>query len=283
MERKYDLIEKFNIDFGEVRLVKLESGIELYNGADVVKCLAYKDEPKKIISLYCKEPHQVKVNTKQKNQYNIEYDYVVEMTFITRDDVFALVRHSTLPNAVRFKEWIINEVIPSIEYIGAFVLTEALPLISQLSPAQLYEQLNSYQNTIQEQSHIIEAQDEELITYERENKKLDEEAEFYSKQYESEEKFSWAIGNEAKEWKRKYYDLKAKYDEVQSLNNIDTANGNVIDFVKQLEKKIYNQKQYIQNLENIINQHPCAYQFNYSTHKCESILPQPLIRPLDQE
>ena len=205
------------------------------------------------------------------------------MTFITRDDVFALVRHSTLPNAVRFKEWIINEVIPSIERIGAFVLAEALPLISQLSPAQLYEQLNSYQNTIQEQSHIIEVQDEELITYEKENKKLDEEAEFYSKRCESEEKFSWAIGNEVKEWKRKYYDIKAKYDEVQSLNNIDTANGNVIDFVKQLEKKLYNQNQYIQNLENIINQHPCGYQFNYSTHKWELILPQPLIKFLDQE
>ncbi len=48
-----------------------------------------------------------------------------QLTIIPESDVYRLINGSTLPAAERFKDWVNEEVLPSIRKTGAYIVSGA--------------------------------------------------------------------------------------------------------------------------------------------------------------
>ncbi len=58
-------------------------------------------------------------------------EQVVEISFITEDDVYRLIVHSKLPSAERFEHWVFDEVLPSIRKHGVYMSDSILDQVIQ--------------------------------------------------------------------------------------------------------------------------------------------------------
>lgn len=65
------------------------------------------------------------------NQYGDAGEQVVEISFITEDDVYRLIVHSKLPSAERFEHWVFDEVLPSIRKHGVHMSDSILDQVIQ--------------------------------------------------------------------------------------------------------------------------------------------------------
>lgn len=104
-----------NNEFGEVRTVE-ENGKILFCGSDVAKALGYAI-PSKAVNTHCKGVSKMEAPTNGGIQ---------NMLFITEGDVYRLIVHSKLPNAIKFESWVYDEVLPTIRKHGAYMTPEKL-------------------------------------------------------------------------------------------------------------------------------------------------------------
>lgn len=65
------------------------------------------------------------------NQYGDAGEQVVEISFITEDDVYRLIVHRKLPSAERFEHWVFDEVLPSIRKHGVYMSDSILDQVIQ--------------------------------------------------------------------------------------------------------------------------------------------------------
>ena len=111
MEGK-DLMVFTNDMFGNVRVV-MKDGEPYFVGKDVAKCLGYADTAKAIKQhcrywVKCPLPHPQSATK------------TIEVSIIPESDLYRLISHSELPSAVKFQDWVYEEVLPSIRKNGYY-------------------------------------------------------------------------------------------------------------------------------------------------------------------
>lgn len=104
-----------NSEFGEVKMIE-ENGKILFCGSDVARALGYAI-PSKAVNTHCKGVSKMEAPTNGGIQ---------NMLFITEGDVYRLIVHSKLPNAIKFESWVYDEVLPTIRKHGAYMTPEKL-------------------------------------------------------------------------------------------------------------------------------------------------------------
>ena len=109
--------------FGEIRILQ-ESGKCLFCGADVAKALGYKNN-RKALTDHCR------CVTKRYAPHPQSPDKRIEMAFIPEGDVYRLIVHSKLPNAVKFERWVFEEVLPTIRKYGGYLGESLMEQIQQ--------------------------------------------------------------------------------------------------------------------------------------------------------
>ena len=108
MESK-DLMVFTNDMFGNVRVV-MKDGEPYFVGKDVAECLGYANPTMAIIN-HCKGISKIDIPTNGGIQ---------EMNVIPESDLYRLISHSELPSAVKFQDWVYEEVLPSIRKNGYY-------------------------------------------------------------------------------------------------------------------------------------------------------------------
>lgn len=96
-------------EFGRIRTIVID-GVTWFVGKDVAKALGFKDT-KKAIKQHCKGG--VKRPLLSNGGYQMS-------TFINEPDLYRLITHSKLEGAVRFENWIFEDVIPTIRKTGSY-------------------------------------------------------------------------------------------------------------------------------------------------------------------
>ena len=101
--------------FGQVRTIIIEDK-PYFVGKDIAEALGYK-RPSDAIAQHCK--HTVKHRIVDITGFE------QPMNVIPEGDVYRLIFRSKLPNAEKFEEWIMDEVIPQLRISGVVVLEHA--------------------------------------------------------------------------------------------------------------------------------------------------------------
>ena len=100
--------------FGSIRTL-VEDGKVLFCGNDVARALGFT-RPKDAVRDHCRGAVKRRLPTE---------GGVQEMNFIPESDLYRLAFQSKLPGAVRFTDWVTEEVLPSIRRTGGFLPAEA--------------------------------------------------------------------------------------------------------------------------------------------------------------
>lgn len=103
-------------EFGPVRAV-VEDGKPLFAARDVAVALGYQ-RPADAVSDHCKGV--VVLPTPSAGG-------IQDTKFIPESDVYRLIMRSKLPGAVRFQDWVMEEVLPAIRQTGGYNLPQTLP------------------------------------------------------------------------------------------------------------------------------------------------------------
>ena len=111
MESK-DLMVFTNDMFGNVRVV-MKDGKPYFVGKDVAKCLGYIDTVS-ALKQHCKGVVKCHLPHPQSATKTIE------VSIIPESDLYRLISHSELPSAVKFQDWVYEEVLPSIRKKGYY-------------------------------------------------------------------------------------------------------------------------------------------------------------------
>lgn len=98
-------------EFGQVRVVDV-NGEPWFVASDIAKALGY-ERPNDAVNTHCK-----KVN---KFSYGDMPQGAQPYNIIPESDVYRLVMRSNLPDAERFQDWVVEEVLPSIRKTGGYV------------------------------------------------------------------------------------------------------------------------------------------------------------------
>lgn len=105
-----------NEEFGNVRMMEID-GKPYFAGSDVATALGYQN-PSRDVQRHCKNVVKGR-GTDSVGRQN-------EMSFISEFDVYRLVMRSKLPDAERFQDWVVEEVLPSIRKHGAYMTPETI-------------------------------------------------------------------------------------------------------------------------------------------------------------
>lgn len=97
-------------EFGQVRVVDV-NGEPWFVASDIAKALGY-ERPNDAVNTHCK-----KVN---KFSYGDMPQGAQPYNIIPESDVYRLVMRSNLPDAERFQDWVVEEVLPSIRRAGSY-------------------------------------------------------------------------------------------------------------------------------------------------------------------
>ena len=100
--------------FGSIRTLT-EDGKVLFCGNDVARALGFT-RPKDAVRDHCRGAVKRRLPTE---------GGVQEMNFIPESDLYRLAFQSKLPGAVRFTDWVTEEVLPSIRRTGGYLPAEA--------------------------------------------------------------------------------------------------------------------------------------------------------------
>ena len=104
-----------NEEFGSVRVI-VQDGEPWFIASDVAKALGY-ERPNDAVNTHCKKVNKFSYGDSPRGAqpYNI----------IPESDVYRLIMRSNLPNAERFQDWVVEEVLPSIRKTGSYSMAPA--------------------------------------------------------------------------------------------------------------------------------------------------------------
>lgn len=103
-------------EFGRVRTL-IEDGEVLFAGSDVASALGY-DQPHKAVERHCR------YGMKRTVPHPQSQDKTIEMNFIPESDLYRLVFRSKLPNAEKFTDWVVEEVLPTLRKTGTYTVQQ---------------------------------------------------------------------------------------------------------------------------------------------------------------
>ncbi len=101
----------FQFESNNIRVIE-QDGEPWFVAKDVAELLGYK-KSRNAISRHCKGAlkHPVQTN-----------GGIQDLTIIPEQDVFRLILRSKLPSAIKFEEWLFDEVLPTIRKKGSYDL-----------------------------------------------------------------------------------------------------------------------------------------------------------------
>lgn len=106
----------FNNDlFGNIRTLMIDETI-YFVASDVAKALGYK-KPNNAINTHCKH------TLKQGITDNTGYEQL--MNIIPESDVYRLAFKSKLPEAEKFEQWVVDDVLPQLRKTGVYITANA--------------------------------------------------------------------------------------------------------------------------------------------------------------
>ena len=106
-----------NEEFGSIRVV-MQDGEPWFVARDVAKVLGYQNTVD-AVNTHCK-----KVNDFRDSKM---LPTATPMKIIPESDVYRLIMRSNLPNAERFQDWVVEEVLPSIRKTGSYSMPQIAP------------------------------------------------------------------------------------------------------------------------------------------------------------
>lgn len=132
-----------NAEFGSIRTAKID-GKPYFMASDVATALGYSN-PRKAIIDHCKGVTKCDAPTQGGMQ---------TVSFIPEGDIYRLIVKSKLPSAVKFENWVFEEVLPSIRKNSGYIhtTTEDTPDVIMAKALLLADA------TIKEQKAMIEKQ-----------------------------------------------------------------------------------------------------------------------------
>lgn len=165
-----------NYLFGEVRVAN-ENGKGFFAGSDVARALGYA-RPADAITAHCKGV--VVLPTPTKNQHGaIVFQ---KMKFIPESDLYRLVMRSNLPQAEKFQDWVVEEVLPAIRETGGYI-----PMKKDESDAEVMARaLMVAQRTIEASKRRAEYEAARAEALELQAEKMEKQIEFHDKRRKKE-------------------------------------------------------------------------------------------------
>ncbi|WHL28117.1 BRO family protein [Pseudomonas juntendi] len=120
-------VNLFSFEGFQVRVV-LVDGEPWFSARDVAERLGYTN-PQKAVRDHCKSPRPVGVND--------SFTLGPSANIIPERDVYRLVMRSKMPQAERFEEWVVSEVLPSIRKTGGYTAPAQPADLSKLEILQM--------------------------------------------------------------------------------------------------------------------------------------------------
>lgn len=137
----------FNFENQNVRTVLIDSEI-WFVASDVTKILGYQNGRKAIVD-HCLDGVTKKYTIKDVvNRFQ-------EMTIINESGIYQLVLASKMPNAIKFKDWVTSQVLPSIRKTGSYSVNQKPELSIEQMTLMVIQNL---QSKISEQQKQLEEQ-----------------------------------------------------------------------------------------------------------------------------
>lgn len=115
----------FEANGWQVRAIEID-GEPWFVASDVAKALGYR-VPKDAIAAHCKGAAKRRLPTAGGEQ---------QVTIIPERDVYRLIMRSRLPEAERFEEWVVGEVLPQIRKTGIYGVPQTFAEALQLAADQ---------------------------------------------------------------------------------------------------------------------------------------------------
>lgn len=121
----------FNQEFGTVHTIVINNK-PWFMGTEVARILEYSD-PNRTIKHTLKDKYKKSVDITNQNLHLGDYNHVNPITpirvFINLSGLLTLIGKSRMPKAEDFRDWINEEVIPSIYQTGAYITDERMSRI----------------------------------------------------------------------------------------------------------------------------------------------------------
>lgn len=114
----------FKFKSAPIRVVERD-GIPMFVAKDVASLLGYSNS-RKSISDHCKGVTKSYIPTSSGNQ---------RVSLIPERDVYRLIMRSKMPEAEKFEDWVVGEVLPSIRKTGSYTANQ--PVVPQTLPEAL--------------------------------------------------------------------------------------------------------------------------------------------------
>ena len=108
-----------NPAFGAVRVVE-QDGEPWFVASDVAKALGYEN-PAEAVQDHCKKINKINHHSK-----TLPPSPPVNFNVIPESDVYRLIMRSHLPDAERFQDWVMEEVLPSIRRHGMYATPQTV-------------------------------------------------------------------------------------------------------------------------------------------------------------
>lgn len=106
-------------EFGSIRTIVTEDGEPMFCGVDVAKVLGYK-KPSDAITNNCKFVISIFLELTNKGGGT-------NVKFISESDLYRMIMRSSKPEAERFQDWVVEEVLPAIKRTGKYEIKAKTP------------------------------------------------------------------------------------------------------------------------------------------------------------
>lgn len=129
--------------FGSVRTIMINEKW-YFVGKDIAEALGYKD-PSSTISKHCKHVEKTTIEAPCQNGNVVK----TQVSLIPESDVYRLIIKSKLPEAEKFEEWVMDEVLPQLRMSGVYITEsatqEAIDYQTLYGKNRIY---NTFMNTV---------------------------------------------------------------------------------------------------------------------------------------
>lgn len=142
-----------NPDFGQVRVIIDDNNNPYFAGVDVARALGYK-RPGEAITTHCKSDGTVKQRVANSDGIGSN-----ELNFINESNLYRLIMRSQLDSALKFQDWVVEEVLPTIRKEGSYSLVpKTLPEALRAYAAEVEKNILLEEKTKQQTLLIEELQ-----------------------------------------------------------------------------------------------------------------------------